>query len=81
MLIGSEAVGHGIQIFDMKKLLTLDPASPVNFSITDDIVGRFDALPRGRSHNVVVNKELGYAVAVGAQPRNDTCAAGRSTST
>jgi choice-of-anchor B domain-containing protein len=76
MLIGSEAVDHGIQIFDMKKLLDLDPASPANFSITDDIVGRFSDLPRGRSHNVVVNTELGYAVAVGAQPRNDTCAAG-----
>jgi hypothetical protein len=29
MIIGSEAVGHGIQIFDMKKLLTVDPAKPV----------------------------------------------------
>jgi choice-of-anchor B domain-containing protein len=76
MLIGSEAVAHGIQIFDMKKLLDLDPASPANFSITDDIVGHFNDLPRGRSHNVVVNAELGYAIAVGAQPRNDTCAAG-----
>ena len=76
MLIGSEAVDHGIQIFDMNKLLTLDPANPVNFSTTADVVGRFSALPRGRSHNVVVNNELKYAVAVGAQPRNDSCAAG-----
>ena len=76
MLIGSEAIDHGIQIFDMKKLLDLDPANPVNFSITSDIVGRFSALPLGRSHNVVVNNELNYAVAVGAQPRNDSCAAG-----
>ena len=76
MLIGSEAIDHGIQIFDMKKLLDLDPANPVNFSITSDIVGRFSALPIGRSHNVVVNNELNYAVAVGAQPRNDSCAAG-----
>ena len=76
MLIGSEAVDHGIQIFDMNKLPTLDPADPVNFSTTADVVGRFSALPRGRSHNVVVNNELNYAVAVGAQPRNDSCAAG-----
>ena len=25
MIIGSEAVGHGIQIFDMKKLIDIDP--------------------------------------------------------
>jgi len=37
--IGSEARGHGIQIFDLKKLL--DPKlrrSPKTFSITDDVI-------------------------------------------
>lgn len=76
MIIGSEAVGHGIQIFDMTKLLTLDPANPVNFSTTADLTGLFTDLPVGRTHNVVVNEELGYAVSVGAQPRNSTCRAG-----
>lgn len=33
-------------------------------------------MPIGRSHNVVVNEEKNYAVAVGAQPRNSSCAAG-----
>ncbi|CRJ99867.1 hypothetical protein BN1723_008711 [Verticillium longisporum] len=28
MIIGSEAPGHGVQIFDMHKLLTVDPANP-----------------------------------------------------
>ncbi|KAK5106763.1 hypothetical protein LTS08_000885 [Lithohypha guttulata] len=76
MIIGSEAVGHGVQIFDMNKLLTIDPANPVNFSTTADLTGLFNELPVGRTHNVVVNEELGYAVAVGAQPRNSTCRAG-----
>lgn len=60
----------------MNKLLTIDPANPVNFSTTADLTGLFNELPVGRTHNVVVNEELGYAVAVGAQPRNSTCRAG-----
>ncbi|KAL3420395.1 hypothetical protein PVAG01_08894 [Phlyctema vagabunda] len=76
MIIGSEAVGHGIQIFDMTKLLTLDKASPVVFDAAADLTGHFAELPVGRTHNVVVNEELDYAVAVGAAPRNSSCAAG-----
>ncbi|TFL02946.1 hypothetical protein BDV98DRAFT_565105 [Pterulicium gracile] len=77
MLIGSEAVDHGIQIFDMKKLLTLSSASPRTFT-QSDLTSRFSALlPTGRAHNVVVNEELSYGVAVGAMPRNDPiCASG-----
>lgn len=33
-------------------------------------------MPLGRSHNVVVNEEKNYAVAVGAVPRDSTCASG-----
>jgi hypothetical protein len=54
MVIGSESVNHGVQFFDMKKLLTLDPAKPKNFSTTTDLAGWFNDLPAGRSHNVVV---------------------------
>ncbi|KAI7155268.1 hypothetical protein KC349_g7103 [Hortaea werneckii] len=76
MLIGSEAVGAGVQVFDMTKLLDIDPASPKNFSTTEDLTGFYDGLPRGRSHNLVVHEDKDYAVAVGAQPRNDSCGAG-----
>ena len=61
----------------MEKLL--DPAlpeSPKNFSTSDDLTGWYDGLPTGRSHNLVVHEEKDYAVAVGAMPRNDSCAAG-----
>jgi len=54
----SESVDHGVQIFDMKKLLTLDPASPKTFSTTSDLAGWFNDLPAGRSHNVVVVSEF-----------------------
>lgn len=54
MVIGSEAVNHGVQFFDMKKLLTLSPSSPKTFSIKTDLAGFFNDLPAGRSHNVVV---------------------------
>lgn len=78
IVIGSEAENHGIQIFDMSKLLTLDPANPYTFDNLnpDDLTGYFNELPIGRTHNTVVNEELGYAVAVGAQPRTDACRAG-----
>lgn len=41
-----------------------------------DLTGYWNGLPVGRTHNVAVNEELGYAVAVGAQPRTSTCASG-----
>ncbi|PVI00700.1 hypothetical protein DM02DRAFT_614155 [Periconia macrospinosa] len=76
LVVGSEGENHGVQIFDMKKLLDVDPASPVVFDTAKDLTGLFTDLPIGRSHNVVVNEELKYAVAVGAAPRTDKCAAG-----
>ncbi|KAI5789775.1 hypothetical protein DFH27DRAFT_572062 [Peziza echinospora] len=82
-IIGSEALGHGVQIFDLRKLLDIKTKSrwnpkgaPKTFSTTTDLTGLFNALPVGRVHNIVVNEEVGYAVAVGAQPRNSSCAAG-----
>ncbi|KAK0388339.1 hypothetical protein NLU13_4584 [Sarocladium strictum] len=86
LVVGSEAVKHGIQIFDMKKILDLDPASPTTFS-QDDLeshwglrynstdgseVPFWDYLPVGRTHNVVVNHELKYAMAVGSVGGNET---------
>ncbi|KAL7626161.1 hypothetical protein AAE478_002931 [Parahypoxylon ruwenzoriense] len=75
IVIGSEATNHGIQVFDMAKLLNVDPASPVTFNNEDDI-SHFNGLPTGRSHTVQTNEEVGYAVASGSQPRNSLCASG-----
>jgi len=75
IVVGSEASGHGVQIFDWTKLLDIDPASPVTFT-QDDLTSHFDGLPRGSTHNIVVNEELEYAVAVGAVPRGTGCSSG-----
>lgn len=75
IVIGSEAVNHGVQVFDMAKLLDVDPASPVTFNNEDDIA-HFNGLPSGRSHTVQTNEEVGYAVASGSQPRTDACKSG-----
>ncbi|KAH6677080.1 hypothetical protein B0J14DRAFT_615399 [Halenospora varia] len=76
MVIGSEAINHGVQIFDMRKLLKIDPKKPVTFDAKADLTGWFNELPAGRVHNIIINEELNYGVAVGAQPRNSSCKAG-----
>lgn len=48
----------------------------MTFDAKKDLTGHFNELPVGRTHNVVANEEMGYVVAVGAQPRNSTCRAG-----
>jgi choice-of-anchor B domain-containing protein len=63
-------------VFDMKKLLDVDPASPKTFNPQTDLVGLFDELPIGRTHNVVIDWDNEYILAVGAQPRNETCKSG-----
>jgi choice-of-anchor B domain-containing protein len=75
MVIGSEAEGHGIQIFDMKKLLDIDPATPKVFT-QDALTGHYDELPVGKTHNVVVNEEADFIYSVGAVPRFDECKSG-----
>ncbi|KAI1338256.1 hypothetical protein F5Y15DRAFT_417305 [Xylariaceae sp. FL0016] len=78
IVVGSEANNHGIQIFDMSKLLDVDPASPVTFS-NDPADGDFywfKHASSGRSHTVQTNEEMGYAVASGAMPRTDKCKSG-----
>lgn len=75
MVIGSEAQGHGVQLFDMTKLLTINPRSPVTFTKAD-LAGFYGGLPVGRSHNIVINNDVGYGIAVGSAPRTDKCAGG-----
>ncbi|KAL8294469.1 hypothetical protein RB597_007860 [Gaeumannomyces tritici] len=78
MVIGSELEGNGIQIFDMKKLLQVKKAdAPVLFTNEKDLHGHFnETLPIGRTHNVVINEEAKYGVAVGVAPRDEYCKGG-----
>ncbi|EIN06800.1 hypothetical protein PUNSTDRAFT_72471 [Punctularia strigosozonata HHB-11173 SS5] len=70
--IGSEAEGHGIQVFDLKKSLALEPKT---FSIDTDLTAWHD-LPIGRSHNIVSHAGKNLIAAVGSVPRDDACRAG-----
>ncbi|NNF51911.1 MAG: choice-of-anchor B family protein [Gammaproteobacteria bacterium] len=54
---------HGLQIMDLKRLLTADPNVPQQF-IEDTVYGGFD-----EAHNIVINPENGFAAAVAT----DTC--------
>lgn len=75
-VIGSEAVNHHIQFFDLKKLLQITKEEkPKTFDSVGD-AAIFRGLPVGRTHNVVVNPELPYVVSVGSQPRTSQFAAG-----
>jgi hypothetical protein len=42
LVVGSEGTGHGVQIFDMRKLLTVNPKQPVTFSTTSDLTSLFN---------------------------------------
>ncbi|OLN97072.1 hypothetical protein CCHL11_02125 [Colletotrichum chlorophyti] len=72
-VIGSEAIEHGVQFFDMKKVLDLDPANPKNFTQAE-LTGHWDELPVGRTHNIVTlkGKDQDWAMAVGSVGGNAT---------
>jgi choice-of-anchor B domain-containing protein len=65
--IGSEAFGHGMQIFDIRKVL--NNSKPVAYTV-DDLTAHFDGF--GSSHNIVANEETHIVYAVGA----NTCRGG-----
>ncbi|PKS11715.1 hypothetical protein jhhlp_001703 [Lomentospora prolificans] len=71
--IGSEAAGHGLQIFDLKKLLTVKPTSPKVFSTSSDLTAHFSGF--GSSHNIVAHEEKNMIYAVGTS-RDAPCKGG-----
>ncbi|EFY99967.1 hypothetical protein X797_001385 [Metarhizium robertsii] len=71
--IGSEAPNHGLQIFDLTKLLTVDPKNPPTFDVKKDLAAHFNGF--GSSHNIVAHEENNIIYAVGTA-RNGKCKAG-----
>ncbi|EON68990.1 hypothetical protein W97_08248 [Coniosporium apollinis CBS 100218] len=70
--IGSEAPGHGLQVFDMRKLLSIklngnDASGPVTFNIATDLTAWFRGF--GSSHNIVAHEEAKMIYAVGTGRR------------
>jgi len=57
--IVSEESGHGMQIFDLTRLLEVEPGEPETF----DEDAHYDGF--GNAHNLELNKETGRAYAVG----------------
>ncbi|ORY18877.1 hypothetical protein BCR34DRAFT_296828 [Clohesyomyces aquaticus] len=72
--IGSEAPGHGLQIFDMKKLLGVK-GEPKTFSIQSDLTAWFKGF--GSSHNIVAHEATDMIYAVGTSKKElPACAGG-----
>ncbi|KHO02116.1 regulatory P domain-containing protein [Metarhizium album ARSEF 1941] len=71
--IGSEAPDHGLQVFDLTKLLTVDPSRPPTFDVNRDLAAHFDGF--GSSHNIVAHEKNNIIYAVGTA-RNGRCSAG-----
>ncbi|OBT55090.1 hypothetical protein VE04_03571 [Pseudogymnoascus sp. 24MN13] len=69
--IGSEAPGHGLQVFDLRKLLTV--TKPTVFDIKKDLTAWFQGF--GSSHNIVSHEEANMIYAVGTG-RNTSCKGG-----
>ncbi|KAL2163233.1 hypothetical protein VTH06DRAFT_5289 [Thermothelomyces fergusii] len=82
--IGAESDDHGLQIFDLTKLLAVRPWwnpffwRPRTFSTERDLTAHFAGF--GASHNIVAHEEANMIYAVGgrsgANARNTTCAGG-----
>lgn len=61
--IVSEATGHGMQVFDLTRLRSINNP-PVTFTEDAHYAGF------GNAHNIVINEESGYAYAVGTNTFN-----------
>ncbi|KXX80389.1 hypothetical protein MMYC01_203281 [Madurella mycetomatis] len=82
--IGAESDNHGLQIFDLEKLLDVKPWwnpffwRPKVFNKDKDLTALFTGF--GASHNIVAHEETNMIYAVGgrsgANSRNTTCAGG-----
>ncbi|KAL8997967.1 MAG: hypothetical protein Q9169_002889 [Polycauliona sp. 2 TL-2023] len=70
--IGSEAADHGLQVFDMRKLLSIRGA-PKTFNTTTDLTAWYRGF--GSSHNIVAHEEKNMIYAVGTS-RSSSCKGG-----
>ena len=67
----SEALGHGMQVFDLTQLRDVEPEErPVTFAETV----RYDGVET--AHNVAINPESGFAYIVGGSGAGTTCGGG-----
>jgi len=69
MYVGSEASGHGIQVFDLTRLRGLT-GPPVTFTEDNHYAGL------GNSHTIFLNNDTGFLYAVGTQQGCGSCCQG-----
>lgn len=69
VFIVSEAIDHGMQVFDLRRLRNVT-SPPVQFT-EDAWYGNF-----GRAHDIVINEASGFAYAVGSRQGAQQCGAG-----
>ncbi len=67
--IVSEAVDHGMQVFDLRRLRNV--ANPPQVFVADNVYTQI-----GRAHNVVVNNQSGYAYVTGSRQGAQMCGNG-----
>jgi len=65
--IVSEASGHGMQVFDLKRLRTMTCTGEIRVLTEDAYYDQF-----GSAHNLVINEDSGFAYSVGST----TCSSG-----
>ncbi|MDA0874684.1 MAG: choice-of-anchor B family protein, partial [Bacteroidetes bacterium] len=68
-IVADGAPGHGIQVFDLRRLLSVGQA-PVRFD-ADRVYDQVSSV-----HNIVINEASGFAYAVGSRSGGTTCAGG-----
>jgi choice-of-anchor B domain-containing protein len=69
--IVAEARGHGMQVFDLRQLRGVDrKAAPVEF----DETARYTEF--GRTHNIAINEDTGFAYALGNREDLQSCNGG-----
>jgi len=60
-IVADSVQGHGIQVFDLRELLSVEIRPPVTFSA----VAHYDQFDE--AHNIAINQATGYAYAVGGE--------------
>lgn len=68
MYVVAEEPDHGLQVFDLNRILDVDPDEMPVFFQEDVLYTEF-----GRAHNVAINEETGFLYVVGSL-QGDTCA-------
>ncbi|NBD96196.1 MAG: choice-of-anchor B family protein [Gammaproteobacteria bacterium] len=60
-IVADSASGHGIQVFDLTRLLEVEPGNPQTFDHDAHFTGFNSA------HNIAINKDTGFAYIVGSE--------------